>query len=256
MRLYSDANQQRPADADLAQAARELLVARPFRHDDRGRDMRLQRLINAALSGPEAPETARILWRNFADAVARNETYASEQHPLLKELFSGQPTALLDEIGTGDPEHINGMLRLVREATRFGDNPIDVVPADMLLAWCHKEPRLRFLLAASIVTPVQGGIDGAAAQWTPAATALLEEAPDRVAVLERFLKRFHPMSWSGSLAAILSARAELLRHLGGHPDLRLAECATRAFKNLQQAIATERQHETQHDRLRDERFEC
>jgi hypothetical protein len=98
-------------------------------------------------------------------------------------------------------------------------------------------------------------MDGAVAQWTPAASALLEEAPDRVSVLERFLKRFYPMSWSGSLAAILSARAELLRGLAEHPDRRLAEHAMRAHEHLQGAIAIERQQETLFDQLRDERFE-
>jgi len=217
--------------------------------------MRLELLIRAALSGPEGSETARVVWRNFHRAVTSGDTYASAQHGLLKGLFFSQAAALLDEIGTGDPEHIERMLRLIRAAARFGDNPIDVVPVDTLLAWCRKDPAMRFALAASIVTPVHGGIDGAAAQWTPAASALLEEAPDRVAVLESFLKRFHPMSWTGSLAAILDARTELLQRFAEHPDTRLAERAIRAYHDLQRAIATERQEETQRDQLRDERFE-
>jgi hypothetical protein len=188
--------------------------------------------------------------------VARGDTYATEQHGLLKGLFSTQPVAVLDEIGTGDPEHIAGMLRLVRDMARFGDNnPIDAVSHDALLAWCGVDPPARFPIAALLVTPVQGGMDGAAAQWTPAASALLEEAPDRVAVLERLLKRFHPMSWSGSLAPILSARAELVAGLAEHADLRLAEYAGRAYESLQRTIAAARQQETQHDQIRDERFE-
>jgi hypothetical protein len=255
MRLYSDANQQRPTDPDLVQAARDLLVARRFRHDERDRDMRLGRLVKAGLSGPEGQETARLLWRNFGAAVANGDTYATEQHGLLKGLFSTHPTALLDEIGIGDPEYTKRMLRLVHDSARFGDNPIEAVSVDTLLTWCRGDPPWRFPFAASIVTPVQGGMDGAVAQWTPAASALLEEAPDRVSVLERFLKRFYPMSWSGSLAAILSARAELLRGLAEHPDRRLAEHAMRAHEHLQGAIAIERQQETLFDQLRDERFE-
>jgi hypothetical protein len=256
MRLYSDASQHRPADPDLGVAARELLMARPFRHDDRDKGMRLGLLVKSALSGPDGPETARLVWRNFAAAVARGDTYATEQHGLLKGLFSTQPAAVLDEIGTGDPKHIAGMLRLVRDSARFGDdNPIDAVSHDALLAWCGVEPPARFPIAALLVTPVQGGMDGAVAQWTPAARGLLEEAPDRVAVLEHLLKRFHPRSWSGSLAAILSARAELVAGLAEHPDSRLAEYATRAHESLQRAIAADRQQETQHDQIRDERFE-
>src|SRR5262249_36319774 len=76
MRFFSDDSQHRPTEPDLAQAARELLVARPFRNDDHDRDTRLERLIKAALSGPEGPETARVLSRNFVLAVANSDTYA------------------------------------------------------------------------------------------------------------------------------------------------------------------------------------
>jgi len=254
MRLYSDASQHRPLDPDLAQAARDLLLARPFRHNDRD-EGRLPFLVKSALSSPDGPDTARLLWRNFAAAVARHETNATEQQALLKGLFSTHPVALLDEIGTGDPDHIDAALRLVRNITQFGDNPIDCVPDDTLLIWCRGDPAARFPLAASIVTPVRGGTDGAAAQWTRAARALLDAAPDRVGVLERLLERFRPRGWSGSLAAILSARAELLNQLAEDADPNLAGHAMRAYENLQRAIAAMRQYETQHDQLRDERFE-
>jgi hypothetical protein len=147
------------------------------------------------------------------------------------------------------------MLRLVRDATRFGDNPIDAVPIDALLMWCRSDPAARFPLAASIVTPVRGGIDGAAARWTPAARSILEEAPDKVAILDQLSNRFMPRSWSGSLAPILEARAELLRELFEDLDPGVADRAARAYENLQRAITAERQEETRHDRLRDERFE-
>ena len=61
------------------------------------------------------------------------------------------------------------MLKLVHEATRFGDNPIDATAADLLVAWCRTDQAERFPLVAALVTPVVGGKDGAAAAWTPAA---------------------------------------------------------------------------------------
>jgi len=112
-----------------------------------------------------------------------------------------------------------------------------------------------FLEAAAIITAVNGGADSAVAQWTPAAQALLEEAPDRVAVLDQFLKQFRPRSWSGSLAAILESRAVLLLGLGEHHDRHPAENAVRAHETLQLQIAGERQWETREHRSRDERFE-
>jgi hypothetical protein len=134
-------------------------------------------------------------------------------------------------------------------------NPVDVIPAETLLAWCRAAPATRFLTASRIITPVTGGADGAAAQWTPAAQGLLEQAPDRAAVLDQFLSRFRPRGWSGSLAAILDSRAALLLALGEHHDRHFAEHAMRAHANLQLQITAERQWETKLHRDRDERFE-
>ncbi len=254
MRLHSDHSDHRPADPDLAAAGRALLAQLPFSHDDRDKSYRLQLVANIALTGPEGPETARLVWRNFVAAVTRQETYAFEQQGLIKALFSTQPAALLDGITAGDKNSSEEMFRLLRDAGCVDGNPMDVIPAETLLAWCRAAPATRFLQAAAIITPVTGGTDGAAAQWTPAAQALLEEAPDRVAVLDKFLTRFKPGGFSGSLAAILDSRAALLLGLGEHHDHHLAEHAVRAHDALQLQIAVERQWETREHRRRDERF--
>jgi len=255
MRLHSDHADHRPADPDLAAAGRTLLAQLPFRHDDRDDGHRLELVAKAALTGVEGAETARLVWRNFVAAVHRRDTHAFKQHGLLTALFSTQPAALLDEITTGDENATQEMLRLLRDAGYVEGNPVDVIPAETLLAWCRAAPATRFLTASTIITPVTGGADGAVAQWTPAAQALLEQAPDRAAVLDHFLSRSRPRGWSGSLAAILDSRAALLLALGEHHDRHLAEHAMRAHAALQQQITAERKWETETHRSRDERFE-
>jgi len=255
MRLHSDHADHRPADPDLAAAGRALFAQLPFRLDDRDDGYRLKLVAKAALTGAEGAETTRLVWRNLVAAVHRQDTHAFKQHGLLTALFSTQPAALLDEITAGDEHTTQGMLRLLRDAGYVEGNPVDVIPAETLLAWCRAAPVTRFLKASTIITPVTGGADGAAAQWTPAAQALLEEASDRAAVLDQFLSRFRPQGWSGSLAAILDSRAALLLALGDHRDRHLAEHAMRAHAALQQQITAERKWETEVHRSRDERFE-
>jgi hypothetical protein len=147
------------------------------------------------------------------------------------------------------------MFRLLRDVGSVEGNPVDVIPAETLLAWCRAGPATRFLRVSTIITPVTGGADGAAAQWTRVAQALLEHAPDQAAVLDQLLSRFKPRGWSGSLAAILDARAALLLALGEHQDRHLAEHAMRAHAALQHQITAERKWETELHRSRDERFE-
>jgi hypothetical protein len=252
MRLHAEC---RPVDPDLAAAGRALLAQLPFSHNDRDGSYRLQLVVNAALTGPEGADTARLVWRNFVAAVARQQTHAFEQHGLVKALLSTQPAALLDEITATDDITTREMLRLLRHAGQVDGNPVDAIPTETLLVWCRVAPATRFLHAAAIITPVSNGGDGGVVQWTPAAQALLGEAPDRAAVLDQFLNQFLPVGWSGSLAAILDARAALLIGLFKHHDRHLAERAARAHEKLQLRIAAEREMETREHRSRDERFE-
>jgi len=161
---------------------------------------------------------------------------------------------LLDELAAGNADATDA-IRLVEDAARFDGNPIDDLPTEVLLEWCGLASAERYSLAARLVTVVTGGENGAAAQWTPAARALLEEATDPVAVLSNLVSRLRPTSWSGSMAAILSSRAELLHELCDREDHALAEYAREAYATLQREIAAEREWETKHSRERDERFE-
>jgi hypothetical protein len=199
MRLHSDHDQHRPHDPELAAAGRDLLARLPFDHDDQDDGYRLRLVMKVALTGPEGAVTARLIWRNLVGAIRSHETHAYEQSGLLKALFATQPLILLDEFAAGD-EDAAAAIGVVEHAALFEANPTDDVPLATLLEWCRREPTERFPLAAQLVTAVNGGENGAAAQWTPAARALLQEAPEPVAVLSNLVGRLRPMSWCGSMA--------------------------------------------------------
>jgi hypothetical protein len=91
--------------------------------------------------------------------------------------------------------------------------------------------------------------------WCPAALTLLETAPDRIAVLKQYIRRFRPMRWSGSLAATMETRLPLLHAMKTHIDPAVATLATTEEACLKSEIHRVREHETQEDRVSDERFE-
>jgi hypothetical protein len=87
------------------------------------------------------------------------------------------------------------------------------------------------------------------------ANVLFANAPDPKSVLTVFIKRFHPTSWSGSLAAMIEANARLLDSLESLVPSPLMSFVTEAKAQLAQEVAERRQWETKNDRVRDERFE-
>jgi hypothetical protein len=206
MRLHSDHDQHRPDDPELAAAGRALLARLPLDHDDQDEGYKLRLVMKVALPGPEGATTARLIWQSLVATIRSHETHAYEQRGLLKALFATQPVVLMDELATRGEDAAEA-IRVIEDAGRFEANPIDEVPRETLLEWCRLAPAERYPLAARLVTVVSGGENGAAAQWTAATRALLEEAPDPVAVLSNLVSRLRPTSWSGSMATILSSRA-------------------------------------------------
>lgn len=103
--------------------------------------------------------------------------------------------------------------------------------------------------------PFQWSGEAARPQWTNIARKLLERAPDRVAVLRRFVDKFTPTAWTGSRAAIVESNAKLLDELAVYSDPALDEFIASEKRRLIDAIEEERTIDFLIDRERDERFE-
>jgi hypothetical protein len=58
-------------------------------------------------------------------------------------------------------------------------------------------------------------------EWSSTAQAVLDRAPDRLAVLKQYVRRFRPRIFSGSLAAAMEAPLPSLRALEAHRTRRL-----------------------------------
>jgi hypothetical protein len=74
-------------------------------------------------------------------------------------------------------------------------------------------------------------------------------------VLKRYVQRFRPTSWSGSLAAAMEAPLAPLHELERHPGLAIAAFAKAEGIRLRQEIDAIRHEETEVDKQSDERFE-
>jgi len=114
---------------------------------------------------------------------------------------------------------------------------------------------MRYPIAAAVVTAFTHADGKALPKWTDTALYLLERAPERLKVLELFVRRFMPMSWSGSRATIIESNARLLDDLEGHPDPSVVEFVAREKTRLASVVQGERRAETLADSRRDERFE-
>jgi hypothetical protein len=253
MRLFSDRQEKRTIDPALIEAGRELVAAFEFTNGRQEGDRRIPSLVKACLSGADGAKGVEALCRKLKDAVAKHEASAFAHHKLLNSLFKAQPSVALQAFFGGDGPDQNRGCQIILEVSHHHANPLDFVPLDVVVAWSERDPGERFPVMARVVTlfnQVGGQIE-----WSVAALAILDRAPDRPAVLKRFVRRLRPMTWSGSLAAAMETRLPLLRKLETHEDLEIAAFAKSDVAHLTKEIELQREQETRNDKENDERFE-
>lgn len=254
-RLDSDRCAQRKCDPALVETAQSLLRRVMLRNDNERRHYDLSVVVKACLTGPDAERVAAEIASVLIKAATAGGIYAFENGDLLTALFEVQPGAVLDALFDGDESKLKTSVRAFAFLGELHTNPADVVPCDTLIAWCETDRERRYVLAASIITFSHRPDESGSVTWSEHAKAILTRAPDPKAVLEVFIRRFQPRSWSGSRAAVIEANARLLDRLDSLVPSEVAPFVTKAKAQLSQEVARERQWETEHDRAMDERFE-
>jgi hypothetical protein len=255
MRFHSDRSNQREHEPELLEAGRELLRRLIFPTDGQGAAAhRLASLVKACLTSSDTGPIAADVALRLRQAIADYETYSFNNEELLTALLEVQPAAVLDALFSGTEEDQQMGIQVFDPAGHPRVNPADVISRDVLTGWCDIDPIVRYPLSAAIITFGSRVEEGVPQVWSDQAAALLVRSPNPESVLAALVERFRPMSWSGSRAAQIEANARLLDGVEVLVPA-LMPFAMEAKSRLEQEAARERQRETQHDRIENERFE-
>lgn len=252
MRLFSDRVARREHEPELLEAGRALLRRVTFRMNNDHVDYKLADITKGCLADPTTgPIVAEIVGR-LRQAVAKYETLPFHNKHLLTALLELHPTVVLDTLFEGEQDEQQAGVSTFDRLSDHQSNAADVIPCESLIAWCEQDHKSRYPLAASIITYSEASSPLA---WSEQAKVLLAKAPDPRSVLEVFIERFQPMSWSGSRAALVEMNAHLLDSVESHIPANLMPFVIEAKTRLAQEVARAREWETRQDRARDERFE-
>lgn len=152
------------------------------------------------------------------------------------------------------------MRMLVIRLDRHGDTAIGAAPEAALIDWCKISPEDRCTFAAQGCklferpTP-HGPDDEEAIGITSTARSVLAVATDKKKILEILVSRFSPNSWSGSRAAIMRQRFQLLEQLNPTDDMELRVLIEDIKIRLSEAILREEHWEQERERSETGSFE-
>jgi hypothetical protein len=197
-----------------------------------------------------------VVCERLIQAVSANETHAYRHHELVGNLFKIQPATMLDALFAGSTSDKRIGQKIIEDVVDVDrTNFLDAVPQEDILAWCEGNRAERYPMMAWVITLFRQGGAKTPLEWSSTASAS-GRAPDRLAVVTQYVRRFRPRSWSGSLAAAMEAPLMPLRALEAHPDSAVAEFAKTEGVRLRQQVEAVRRRETEEDKEADERFEC
>jgi hypothetical protein len=255
MRFFSDKQQKNATDPALVLAGRELVQLLEFANRQQNGDHRIGSIIETCLNDVAGANCAKAVCLKFRAALVGRKTYVHNHGHLLQSLFKAQPIVALNVFFSGSASNQKRGIEMLLDVSRHDTNPLDSIPSEELFAWCDLKPQERYPLMAQVVSLYAKNQDEPAAGWSVTALALLEKSPDSVEILERFVGRFRPISWSGSRAVAMEGYLPLLQTLQSHADRRIAQFAKAEEGRLRKEIDKERRQETRDDKVSDERFE-
>lgn len=214
----------------------------------------LARSVEACTFGVDGHELAIHLCCLVRDAL-ENPNVGHGLYEITKVLLRTQPAIALPAFLQDARAKRNTLGWSALESLKtFGRNLLDELAPDVILTWCDENPALNYPLAAAAVRFETAAREGGGLSWTEIALQLIAKAPDRLVVLRSFVERFDPRSWTGSRAAILSSRAQLLTMFEQDVVPEIAAYARSARDKLERWAAQQRRWEVEHSREQDERF--
>jgi hypothetical protein len=250
LRLLCDQKEKQKDAPEIIEAGRELIRQLPFGETRNTRlDARLGVISKLCLCGQEGQVVVDQVCRKLKDAEAKHEVRASDYDNLIGGLFEAQPTAALDAFCGGNAQELASCFRIIRALRQ---NPLDSMPESGLFAWCDQKPTIRYPEVASAITVSCRMKEGETPQWANRSLHLLNNATDRVAVLERYVAQIGSASWD---AATMASNVKLLDMFRTHTDPGVAKFIAQESARLGQIADARRNAEREAERERVERFE-
>jgi hypothetical protein len=255
MRVFGRRADKLPISESLKTTGRDFLAkVQPARGAAR-LDHLLGQVINVAFDKPEHEPQVRAFCIRILAAFKLRKVYAPDLGEIITALTKTFPRTVLDifvdqEIGKG---RIGGSI--FKDMIGVRASPLDAIPEDVWMAWAAEKPETRYELLARVMRFSRAGDGKLPIGWFPAATKLIEVAPEPRKVLDTFLQRFRPNGWSGSLADTLAAMTPLIETLKTHTKAEIAAWANERAPAFAAHIEQERAQEAAEYRARDQAFE-
>lgn len=256
MRIFGVRSNKLAIQSTIRAAGRDLLERLSFDRVTADSDHLLADVIQVSLDKAEHENLARALAVKIVDAIESHRLNSRDVNDVIEALLKSHPHAALDVLVDRDESNAELMLPSIFRDIREGKPcPLHSIPEQTWINWAEAKPETRYARLAEIVGYSEIGEDDKAMRWSSAAQKIIAAVPEPASVLNAFMDRFAPRSWSGSRAEIMATRLPLIEALQQHSRPEVVAWANMHGPIFAAEVKRERTWEESRDRSRDERFE-
>lgn len=254
MRIFGAQSDKVPISDELKGAGRDLLAAVRFDRTTAHSDHLLGEVMQVLDAGDG--ELTRSLCERILEDIQRFGTYPGDLVHLIEALLRRFPNEALDILVDQDIlGGCAGSRTIFRDMPDRQPCPLASIPEEVWKAWANLNPQRRYARLAEVVRFTDAKDDEPVRDWSPTALAIIGAAPDPASVLDIFLERFEPTSWSGSRAAVMANRMALIEQLTAHAVPAVSEWARTHTPVFARTIESERTYEARRNRNEHASFE-
>jgi hypothetical protein len=216
----------------------------------------LAQIVKVCFNSEFSAEFILNICEHIAKLTADYRIYPLEYTDLFSTIARIKPIAFLDVFLENNRNIENYTPYLVfRDSFDERDLFIDQIADDILISWCEADSEARYPLLASVTKLFSIAKETKEIGLNRTAFILFDKAPNLDVILKLLSKSTVPTSWSGSLAELLSRRAELLKELFENESEQVKSWAKEEYSVLQKEAENSRADEEKRNRFYNERFE-
>ncbi|NOT05439.1 MAG: hypothetical protein HOP27_12655 [Anaerolineales bacterium] len=216
----------------------------------------LAQIVKVCFSSEFSSEFILNIYEHLAKLTADYRIYPFEYTDLFSTIARVKPIVFLDVFLENNKNIENYTPHLLfRDSFDERDLFIDQIADDILISWCEVNPETRYPLLASVTKLFSISKETKEIGLNRTTYLLFNKAPNLTIVLQHLSKSAIPMSWSDSLAELLSKRAELLKELFQHENEEIKSWAKEQYSVLQREAKSAYEDEEKRNRFYNERFE-
>ena len=219
MRFYGMQERQYTPDESMRKCGRDVVLGVDFSVNDGSGSMsyNVGRIVDVCFRPPEAEAESRELCKILACRGIHGK------HRILKPLAKWWPEVFLDEFSG-----IDDSWRDLRSA-------VDGIAEDVIINWCEQAPEKRYPFAAAIVRYYEPA-EGEGRKFTPIACRIIDNAPDKVKVLDNIWRGRYPMVYSDSRVPQIKGELALCAILRKHSAPEVVQWAQQEEEYLQEEM--------------------